>query len=128
MSQDEQKYAIILLHDIQRGDIIPGTSKTFRDYITDYLSQAKDAQIHKLGLALGLDEKLLKDLMALGVTESNINEFGRLDKLKETVDKALAKAFFERVEKTKIIPPKVGIKVDNFLRKFILSGGFDIED
>ena len=128
LSQDEQKYAIILLHDIQRGDIIPGTSKTFRDYITDYLSQAKDAQIHKLGLALGLDEKLLKDLMALGVTESNINEFGRLDKLKETVDKALAKAFFERVEKTKIIPPKVGIKVDNFLRKFILSGGFDIED
>lgn len=128
LSQDEQKYAIILLHDIQRGDIIPGASKTFRDYITDYLSQAKDAQIHKLGLALGLDEKLLKDLMALGVTESNINEFGRLDKLKETVDKALAKAFFERVEKTRIIPPKVGIKVDNFLRKFILSGGFDIED
>lgn len=126
LSQEEQKYAAILLHDIQRGDIIPEPTKSFRDYITEYLSKAKDSQVHKLAAALGLDEDLLKNILALGVTENNINEYGRLDKLKETVDKKKAKEYFERVEQVKIIPPKVPIKVDQLLRKFILSGGFDI--
>lgn len=128
LSQDEQKYAIILLHDIQRGDIVPDSNKTFRDYITEYLSNAKSAQIYKLAAVLGLDVDLLKEIMSLGVTESNINEFGRLDKLKETVDKAKARAYFERVEQQKIIPPKVPIKVDQLLRKFILNGGMEIKD
>lgn len=128
LSQDEQKYAIILLHDIQRGDIVPDSNKTFRDYITEYLSNAKSAQIYKLATALGLDVGLLKEIMSLGVTENNINEFGRLDKLKETVDKAKARAYFERVEQQKIIPPKVPIKVDQLLRKFILNGGMEIND
>ena len=54
-------------------------------------------------------------------------EFGRYDDLKKTVDKAKAKAYFEKVEGTRIIPPKVNVKVDNLLRDFILNGGFEIE-
>ena len=38
-----------------------------------------------------------------------------------------AKEYFEKIEGTKIIPPKVNIKVDNLLREFILSGGFEVE-
>lgn len=34
---------------------------------------------------------------------------------------------FEKIEGTKIIPPKVNVKVDNLLREFILGGGFEIE-
>ncbi|MCC8061210.1 MAG: HsdR family type I site-specific deoxyribonuclease [Clostridiales bacterium] len=126
LSQDEQKYANIFLHDIQRGDVIPEDEKTLRDYITEYLTKAKDDQIHRLATVLGLAESLLRSMMVLRVTEANINEFGRFDALKATADKQKAKAYFEWAEETKIIPPKVPVKIDKLLRDFIISGGFDI--
>ena len=49
LSREEQKFANIFLHDIQSGDIEPEDGKTFRDYITEYLSKAKDDQ--KIGRA-----------------------------------------------------------------------------
>lgn len=125
--QEEQKYANLLLHDIQRGDIVPDENKTFRDYITEYLSKAKNKQVRQLVEALGVDEDKLMKLMVLGVTEADINAFGRFDELKATADKQKAKAYFERVEGVKIIPPKVAVKIDGLLRKSILSGGFDIK-
>lgn len=127
LSQEEQKYANIFLHDIQRGDVVPEDGKTLRDYITEYLSRAKDDQIHRLATVLGLDESLLRNMMALRVTEANINEFERFDTLKATTDKKKAKSYFESVEGTRIIPPKVPVKIDKLLRDFIISGGFDIQ-
>ena len=64
--------------------------------------------------------------MAIRIDEANINEYGRLDSLKDTVNIDKAKAYFEAVEGKKIPVPKVNIKVDNLLREFILSGGIDI--
>ena len=127
LSQEEQKYANIFLHDIQRGDVVVAEGKTLRDYITEYLSKAKNDQIHRLAIALGLDEAKLRNIMSLKLNSTNINEFGRYDDLKKTVDKSKAKEYFEKLEGIKIIPPKVNIKVDNLLREFILGGGFEIE-
>ena len=127
LSQEEQKYANIFLHDIQRGDVAISEGKTLRDYITEYLSKAKDDQIHRVAVALGVDEVKLRTIMSLRLNSTNINEFGRYDDLKKTVNKAKAKEYFEKIEGTKIIPPKVNVKVDNLLRGFILGGGFEIE-
>ena len=127
LSQEEQKYADIFLHDIQRGDVAITEGKALRDYITEYLSKAKDDQVHRLSVALGVDEAKLRNIMSLHLDSANINEFGRYDDLKKTVDKSKAKEYFEKIEGTKIIPPKVNIKVDNLLREFILSGGFEVE-
>lgn len=127
LSQEEQKYANIFLHDIQRGDVNLTEGKTIRDYISEYLSKAKDDQIHKISVVLGLDEKKLRDIMSLHLNSSNLNEFGRYDDLKKTVDKQKAKEYFEKIEGAKIIPPKVNIKVDNLLREFILNGGHEIK-
>lgn len=126
LSQEEQKFANIFLHDIQRGDVTPQAGKTLRDYITEYLTKAKNDQIHRIATVLGLDEKKLREIMGLRVTEVNINEFGRFDNLKATVDKQKARDYFERVEGMKLIPPKVNMKVDKLLRDFVISGGFDI--
>lgn len=126
LSQEEQKFANIFLHDIQRGDVTPRAGKTLRDYITEYLTKAKNDQIHRIATVLGLDEKKLREIMGLRVTEVNINEFGRFDNLKATVDKQKARDYFERVEGMKLIPPKVNMKVDKLLRDFVISGGFDI--
>lgn len=126
LSLEEQKFANIFLHDIQSGDIEPEDGKTFRDYITEYLSKAKDDQIHRIAVILGLDEDKLRTMMSIHVTDANINEFGRFDALKATADKRIAKAYFESIEGKSIIPPKVPMKIDKLLRDFILRGGFDI--
>lgn len=127
LSQEEQKYANIFLHDIQRGDVNIAEGKTLRDYINEYLSKAKNDQIHRLTLAIGVDEEKLRNIMSLRLNETNINEFGRYEELKKTIDKVKAMEYFEKTEGIKLIPPKVNIKVDNLLRKFILSGGFEIK-
>ena len=127
LSQEEQKYANIFLHDIQRGDVKVVDGKTLRDYINEYLSRAKDDQIHRVSVALGIDEDMLRKMMGLKLNESNLNEFGRFAELSNTVDKEKAKEYFEKVEKTKIMPFKVKMKADNLLRNFILNGGCEIQ-
>lgn len=126
--QEEQKYANIFLHDIERGDVVMEEGKTLRDYITAYRYRAKDDQIHHFALTFGLEEEKLRNMMGLNLDEGTINEFGRLDELKKSVDKTKAKSFFETLEQTKLIPPKVNMKTDQLIRKFILSGGFEIDE
>lgn len=126
LTQEEQKYANIFLHDVQSGNAIMESGKSFRDYITEYQSKAKSDQIHQLSEMLGLDEAKLRSMIKSGITEANINEFGRLDELKGTVDKTKAKAYFEKITNTQIPMFKINIKIDELLRKFLLSGGFDI--
>ena len=126
LTQEEQKFANIFLHDIQSGDVEPEEGKTFRDYITEYISKAKDDQIHRVAVILGLEESKLRAMMSIHITDANINEFGRFDALKATADKKKAKTYFEAIEGKSIIPPKVPMKIDRLLRNFILRGGFDI--
>lgn len=125
--QEEQKYANIFLHDVQCGEAEVEEGKSFRDYITEYQHRAKNDQIYRCAVLLGLDEVKLRNMMGLKLTEININEYGRFDELKKSVDKEKAKEYFERIEGSTLIPPKVNMKVDKLLREFILSGGFEIE-
>jgi type I restriction enzyme R subunit len=127
LSQEEQKFANIFLHDIQRGDVVPQAEKFLRDYITEYMAKAKDDQIHHIAIVFGLDEDKLRPMMNQRVTEANINEFGRFDALKATVEKTKAKTYFEKLEGKIIIPLKVNMKVDKLLRDFIINGGFDLK-
>lgn len=126
LSQEEQRYADIFLHDVQRGDVDMEDGKTLRDYITEYMYKAKDDQIHRFAENFGVDEEKLRNMMGLSLTEANINEFGRLDDLKSTIDKSKAREYFVKAEGEPISLPKVNIKMDKLLRKFILSGGMEI--
>lgn len=101
---------------------------TLRDYITSYARKAKNAQIERVVEALGVDGNLLAAMAALDLTESNINEFGRFDDLKDSVDKNKAKAFFEQKECKSLPLFKVNTHAAALLKKFILEGGFDIDE
>jgi type I restriction enzyme R subunit len=127
LTQEEQKYANIFLHDIQTGDVKEEIGKTLRDYINEYMQKAKNDQIHKIAVVLGLDEEMLRNMMALKVDDATIDEYSHLSNLKATVDKAKAKAYFEAVEGCKMPMPKVSVKIDKLLRTFIISGGYDIK-
>ncbi len=128
LTQDEQKYANIFLHDIQRGDVTVEEGKTLRDYITEYQTRAKAGQVHRMACLFGINETLLRDMMNLKLSEANINEYGRFDKLMDTVDKEKARLYFEARQGTAISPPKVNIQMDKLLRLFLLEGGFDVEE
>ena len=126
LTMEEQKFANIFLHDVESGFAVMESGKTFRDYVTDYQYRAKNDQISALIRTFGLDESKLRAMMNASLTEASINEFGRFDELKDTVDKAKAKKYFDLQEGMDIAPFKVSIKIHNLLRQFILSGGLDI--
>lgn len=125
LSQEEQKYASIFLHDIERGDVIVKEGKTLRDYITEYQAKAKSDQIAKCARIFGLDESKLRLMMSRNVTASSINEFGRFDELKNSADFTQAKMYFESIENKKLSVARVHMKMDTLLRKFILQGKFE---
>ncbi len=127
LSQEEQKYANIFLHDVQRGEARLEEGKTFRDYITGYQLYAKNDQVANIKKALGIDASKLTAIMNSGVTEANINEYGRFDDLRSTADKTLAKEYFEKKEGKTLSVFQVNKNINKLLKEFILSGGFDIE-
>lgn len=118
LTQEQQKFADIFLHDIQRGDVKPEAGKTLKDYISEYMMRAKDDRVHQFAASLGLNEGLLRDMMARNLAEG-INQFGRFDALKASIDMGKAKAYFEEKEGRKITPPKVRQKAEKMLRDFL---------
>jgi type I restriction enzyme, R subunit len=126
LTQEEQRHANIFLHDVESGIVNIESGKTFREYITQYQFNAKNDQIHRISQLLGLDETKLRNMMDTGITEVNINEYGRFDDLKSSVDKNKAKEYFEKLEGETIPAFKANIKVHNLLQKFIIDGGFEI--
>jgi type I restriction enzyme R subunit len=121
LTQNEQKYAKLFLHDLQRGDAQLIDGHSFRDYINDYKDNAENAQINAVINALGLDKNKLMALMADKVDETNLNNFGRFDALKETVNKEQAKAYFEKNDGTVIPAFKLNMRIAQFLKQFIFA-------
>ena len=128
LSQDDQRFAELFLHDVERGDAALKEGMTLRDYITSYAHKAKNAQVERVVEALGINGELLTAMTALDLTEANINEFGRFDNLKDSVDKSRAKAFFEQKEGKSLPLFKVNTRAAALLKRFILEGGFDIDE
>lgn len=128
LSQEEQKYANLFLHDVQTGDVCFTEGKTFRDYIVEYASNAKRRQERRLSDSLGCSEELLQKMMDAHVTKDNLNEYGRFDELKATVVREKAQKYFTKVDGKSLPPFRVNNRVDELLTKFILEGGIDIPD
>lgn len=126
LTQEEQKYANIFIHDVQSGVAKLEKGKTFKEYITEYQYNAKNDQIKRVSTIFGLDEIKLRNLMDIGINELNINEYGRFDELKSTINKVKAKEYFEKLEGDTIPAFKVNIKIHNLLQKFIIEGGFEV--
>lgn len=125
LSQEDQKFAEIFLHDIQRGDVQIDPDRTFRDYLTDYKTAAKDKEVAAIVSALGVHAAKLIALMSTHLTQANLNEFGRFDDLRSTIDQEKAKAYFEALEGVSLPIFKVKIKSAKLLSDFLLRGGVE---
>lgn len=122
LSQKDQRTAMVILHDLQRGDLklLPG--KTIYDYITEYQSRELDSQIKVLAEATGVNASQIKHIIDRGVTEENLNEYGQFDKLKQTLDLAKTREFISCIEGKDVSARFVLPKIDKILRDFILDG------
>ena len=121
LTQSDQKYANLFLNDLQRGDVQLIENYSFRDYINDYKDNAENAQLNTLVSVLGLDKNLLSALMIANLNDKNLNIFGRFDALKDSVDKNKAKAHFEKQDGLALTPFNLNIRIDKFLKQFILE-------
>lgn len=113
LSKEDQKFAELFLHDVQSGDIKLDPNLTLSDYITTYKQKDANDKVLKIIKDLGLDGDLLRALLARKYTRENL-DLGRLNDLKETVDREKAKAYFneERIF-------YLNIRIDEFLRELI---------
>ena len=126
LSQEDQKYANLFLHDVQTGDAKLSEELSFQDYIVRYAKDEKSEQIKQVVQYLGISEKLLSDMLRENITEDNLNEYGRFDALKETVDRNKAQDYFSKIEGETLPPFMVNNRVEKLLTDFIFSGGFAI--
>lgn len=125
LTQEEQDVAGRFLRDVQRGTVQVDEAKPLRDYITEYMAREKNDRIHRFAQAFGLNENLLREIMN-NYMQGDIIPQGPLDQLKESVDKSLAKAWFEQHEGVSIPAFRINIRIDSLLRQFIEDGGFEI--
>lgn len=125
LSQEEQKYANIFIHDIQAGNIniIPG--KSFREYISEMMKRAENDRIKRVVKRLGCYEKLLREMLEREVTKETIEAHGKFDELKSTVDNQKAREFFTKVEHENYQESRLAMYIDRYLRHFLLTGGED---
>lgn len=113
LSKEDQKFAELFLHDVQSGDIKLDSDLALSDYITTYKQKDANDKVLKIIKDLGLDGDLLRAMLARKYTGENL-DLGRLNDLKETVDREKAKAYFneERIF-------YLNIRIDEFLRELI---------
>ncbi|OZG59678.1 DEAD/DEAH box helicase [Bifidobacterium myosotis] len=128
LSADEQRLAELFLHDVERGDVTVEDGMTLREYITRYARREEDEQVSKLVDYFGVKRSLVEEFTGQRITETNINEFGRLDALYDSIDKRLSKSTLEAWMGVIISQPKVNRTVRNLLRRFVLGGGFDVDE
>lgn len=124
LSEEDQKYANMLLNDFNSGDVVIDPSKTFIDYLNDYKNSSKNKKIQDFVKAIGVDENLLRNIIELA--PENPNEFGKFDELESTVDKKAAKQFFIRRDGKDYTDFKINVLIHESLRKFISNINFDI--
>lgn len=127
LSQEQQKYANMIIHDIESGDLIIEDNKSFMDYITQYATNDENDQIRKLAQAFDLDENKLRNMMTLPISAKNLNEYGRFDDLLNSVNYDIARKSLEEIYGRTIEVWEAHIEVQKILRDFILQGGFNLK-
>lgn len=122
LSQEEQRFAVIFLHDVENGTVDLEKGKTFKDYIIEYQTRAQNDSIYQTAESFGLDESMLREIMNAHVTQDNLNEYNRFENLLKTANNEKTTVFFESQKGKSLRPFEVSRMLDDYMRRYILEG------
>lgn len=122
LSQEEQRFAVIFLHDVENGTVDLEKGKTFKDYIIEYQARAQNDSIYQTAESFGLDESMLREIMNAHVTQDNLNEYNRFENLLKTANNEKTTVFFESQKGKSLRPFEVSRMLDDYMRRYILEG------
>lgn len=121
LSQEEQRQAELIIHDIHSGKLEVEEGHDFRSYINEYVEQARNTRTHRFAQNIGINEAMLLEYMSHHRTRANRDEFGAFSRLKESIDIATAKAYIEQLEGHPIPLPFVIMKAEKLLENFLFE-------
>lgn len=121
LPQKDQRTAIIILHDIQCGDLILEPGKTIQDYINEYQLREIYKQAQIISEATSVNLSMLMNILKSSPTEDNLDDFNRFAELRLTLDAAKTRGFIERVMGETVMPRYVLPKGAKLLKDFILN-------
>ena len=121
LPQKDQRTAILILHDIQSGDLRLDPGKTIQDYINEYQLKELYEQMKTLAEATGVNLSMLKNIMTSGATEENLDDFNRFSDLRITIDNTKTKTFLEKISGKTVASPFVMARWSKVLKDFILD-------
>lgn len=122
LSEEQQKFAKMIIEDIKNNKIQIEKGKSFIDYINEYQEKAKNDEIEKIVELLGLSEEKLRRMLALHLTEASINEYGYLDDLVNTVNMQKLKEYLQQKENKSVNGIKLRLRARSFIKNYILYG------
>ncbi|HEN1976377.1 TPA: restriction endonuclease subunit R, partial [Enterococcus faecium] len=119
-----QPYAEMILNDVNNGELVIKEGWEFTDYLNEYQLSEEDDFIQDLVDSTNINEALLREMLDLRLTEVNINEYSRFDKLKSSVNVGHFSGYIEKNLGKMVIPIKVNMLIDRLLRAFLLEDVF----
>lgn len=128
LTAEQQRFAHMVINDIEKGELVVEGDKTFTDYINDYQERSEANHIAQVVDAFGVDEEQLQYLISTNITKANLDEFGRFEKLKSTIDSPSARTYLESRLQRKLKGFEVTRLASNTLQEFILQEGFDLDE
>ncbi|NTN71376.1 restriction endonuclease subunit R [Enterococcus faecium] len=123
-----QPYAEMILNDVNNGELVIKEGWEFTDYLNEYQLSEEDDFIQDLVDSTNINEALLREMLDLRLTEVNINEYSRFDKLKSSVNVGHFSGYIEENLGKMVIPIKVNMLIDRLLRAFLLEDVFDVTE
>ncbi len=128
LSQEEQKYANLFLHDVEAGDVRMEPDCTFMDYIHQYANAERKRQVGKVTKYFGIPEEVVCQMLDAHVNEQNYNAYGRFDDVKKYIVKEDAATYITALEGKKVPPFRVNNMAESILKEFFLSDGKKLPD
>ena len=120
LSQEDQKFANLILHDIDTGTLIMKPDKSFSDYIVEYKVNSKNRNARRVSEAFGVDIDFL-----ILLCEGKF-ELSQVSQLEDTINWDTAHQFFAARDGQDYKRSKLGIIIHEYLMIFIESRGTDV--
>ena len=121
LSQNEQKIANMIIHDIETGDLVINDDRTLREIVNQYIKDETNDVVNNISSSFGIDKEMLNKLLNSNVDKKNINEFNRFELLCQTCDIEKVVDYFSKKENKEFSKKDANQKMRKCLMEYIIN-------